>query len=216
MGRDFGTIGCRKGPWTVEVTTYRSEAYDPASRKPVVAFGDTLEGDLGRRDFTVNAMAVRLPGRVGRGPVRRRGRPRRSGCCARRARREESFSDDPLRMLRAARFAAQLGVTVAPEVVAAMTDMAGRIEIVSAERIRDELVKLISAPWPRRGLALLVRDRAGGVRAARAAGAGARARRAPPAQGRLRAHPRPCSSSRSTSRTGCPAVARTSSPGSPR
>ena len=64
MGRDFGTIGCRKGPWTVEVTTYRSEAYDPASRKPTVDFGDTLEGDLGRRDFTVNAMAVRLPGRV--------------------------------------------------------------------------------------------------------------------------------------------------------
>src|SRR4051794_41621648 len=64
MGRDFGTIGCRKGEWTVEVTTYRSEAYDPTSRKPVVAFGDNLEGDLGRRNFTVNAMAVRLPGRI--------------------------------------------------------------------------------------------------------------------------------------------------------
>jgi poly(A) polymerase len=155
MGRDFGTIGCRKGDWTVEVTTYRSEAYDPASRKPVVVFGDDLEGDLGRRDFTVNAMAVRLPGRIVEDPyggvldltqrlLRTPGTP------------EESFSDDPLRMLRAARFAAQLGVTVAPEVVAAMTDMAGRIEIVSAERVRDELVKLICAPWPRRGLALLV------------------------------------------------------------
>src|SRR4051812_45730207 len=155
MGRDFGTIGCRKGEWTVEVTTYRSEAYDPTSRKPVVAFGDNLEEDLGRRDFTVNAMAVRLPGRIVEDPyggvvdltqrlLRTPGTP------------QESFSDDPLRMLRAARFAAQLGVTVAPEVVAAMTDMAGRIEIVSAERVRDELVKLICAPWPRRGLSLLV------------------------------------------------------------
>jgi poly(A) polymerase len=155
MGRDFGTIGCRKGEWIVEVTTYRSEAYDPTSRKPVVAFGDDLEDDLGRRDFTVNAMAVRLPGRIVEDPyggvvdlaqrlLRTPGTP------------EQSFSDDPLRMLRAARFAAQLGVTVAPEVVAAMTDMAGRIEIISAERVRDELVKLISARWPRRGLALLV------------------------------------------------------------
>ena len=145
MGRDFGTIGCRKGSWMVEVTTYRSEAYDPTSRKPTVDFGDTLEGDLGRRDFTVNAMAVRLPGRVvedpyggvvdlAQGLLRTPGTP------------QESFSDDPLRMLRAARFAAQLGVTVAPEVVAAMTGMAGRIEIVSAERVRDELVKLCRAP----------------------------------------------------------------------
>src|SRR5207244_2283703 len=108
--------------WTVEVTTYRSEAYDPASRKPVVDFGDTLEGDLGRRDFTVNAMAVRAPGRLvedpyggvvdlAEGVLRTPGTP------------EESFSDDPLRMMRAARFAAQLGVSVAPEVVAAMTGM---------------------------------------------------------------------------------------------
>jgi poly(A) polymerase len=155
MGRDFGTIGCRKGPWTVEVTTYRSEAYDPSSRKPTVDFGDSLEGDLGRRDFTINAMAVRLPGRVvedpyggvvdlAQGLIRTPGTP------------HDSFSDDPLRMLRAARFAAQLGFVVAPEVVAAMTEMAGRIEIISAERIRDELVKLISASYPRRGLTLLV------------------------------------------------------------
>ncbi len=155
MGRDFGTIGCRKGEWTVEVTTYRSEAYDPSSRKPTVDFGDTLEGDLGRRDFTVNAMAVRLPGRVVEDPyggvvdlasgvLRTPGTP------------HDSFSDDPLRMMRAARFAAQLGFTVAPEVVAAMREMAARIEIISAERVRDELVKLISAPHPRLGLALLV------------------------------------------------------------
>ena len=102
---------------------------------------------------------------------------------------EDSFSDDPLRMMRAARFAAQLGFTVAPEVVAAMTAMAGRIEIISAERVRDELVKLVCAPHPRLRPDPARRDRAGGVRAARAAGARPRARRAPPPQGRLRAHP---------------------------
>ena len=155
MGRGFGTIGCRKGDWQVEITTYRSESYDPASRKPDVDFGDSLAGDLGRRDFTVNAMAVTLPGRVFEDPfggvvdlahrvLRTPGRP------------EDSFSDDPLRMMRAARFAAQLGFTVAPEVVAAMSAMADRIEIISAERVRDELVKLVCAPYPRRGLTLLV------------------------------------------------------------
>jgi poly(A) polymerase len=155
MGRDFGTIGCRKGPWQVEVTTYRSEVYDPASRKPEVDFGDTLAGDLGRRDFTVNAMAVSVPGRevvdlfggvadLAQRVLRTPNAP------------ELSFSDDPLRMMRAARFAAQLGFTVAPEVVAAMTAMAGRIEIISAERVRDELVKLVCAPYPRLGLELLV------------------------------------------------------------
>ena len=155
MGRAFGTIGCRKGPWTVEITTYRSEQYDPASRKPAVVYGDSLEVDLGRRDFTVNAMAVSLPDRTFVDPyggvvdlahqvLRTPGRP------------EDSFSDDPLRMMRAARFAAQLGFTVAPEVVEAMTGMADRITIVSAERVRDELVKLVCAPDPRRGLTLLV------------------------------------------------------------
>ncbi|WP_374107391.1 CCA tRNA nucleotidyltransferase [Nocardioides sp. cx-169] len=155
MGRAFGTIGCRKDEWVVEVTTYRSEVYDPTSRKPSVDFGDTLDGDLGRRDFTVNAMAVLVPGRVLEDPyggvvdlahrvLRTPGRP------------EDSFSDDPLRMMRAARFAAQLGFTVDPGVVAAMTAMAERIEIISAERVRDELVKLICAPYPRLGLTLLV------------------------------------------------------------
>jgi poly(A) polymerase len=155
MGRAFGTIGCRKGPWQVEITTYRADSYDPSSRKPEVEYGDTLGGDLGRRDFTVNAMAVRVPGREFEDPhgglldlaertLRTPGRP------------EDSFSDDPLRMMRAARFAAQLGFDVAPEVVAAMTDMAARIEIISAERVRDELVKLVCAPHPRRGLTLLV------------------------------------------------------------
>ncbi|MDR7253063.1 poly(A) polymerase [Nocardioides sp. BE266] len=155
MGRDFGTIGCRKGPWQVEITTYRSESYDPSSRKPDVDFGDNLEGDLGRRDFSVNSMAVRVPSREFVDPyggivdlaervLRTPGAP------------EDSFSDDPLRMMRAARFAAQLGFGVAPEVVEAMTAMAGRIEIISAERVRDELVKLVCAPHPRLGLTLLV------------------------------------------------------------
>jgi len=155
MGREFGTIGCRKGGWTIEITTYRSESYDPGSRKPEVVYGDTLEGDLGRRDFTVNAMAVSLPDHgfvdpygglvdLAHRTLRTPGRP------------EDSFSDDPLRMLRAARFAAQLGFTVAPEVVAAMTEMAERITIISAERVRDELVKLVCAPYPRLGLTLLV------------------------------------------------------------
>ena len=164
MGRDFGTIGARApkeaGGWDVEITTYRSEAYDPDSRKPVVEYGDSLAGDLGRRDFTVNAMAVRLAGAEGvarqvedpyggvidlaHGVLRTPGTP------------EMSFSDDPLRMMRAARFAAQLGFSVDPAVVTAMTEMAGRISIISAERVRDELVKLVCAPEPRRGLALLV------------------------------------------------------------
>ena len=155
MGRAFGTIGCRKGPWQVEITTYRSETYDPDSRKPDVDFGDTLEGDLRRRDFSVNAMAVRVPSREFVDPfggvvdlaervLRTPGTP------------QDSFSDDPLRMMRAARFAAQLGFGVAPEVVEAMTAMAGRIEIISAERVRDELVKLVCAPHPRLGLTLLV------------------------------------------------------------
>jgi poly(A) polymerase len=155
VGKAFGTIGARRGDVHVEVTTYRAEAYDAESRKPVVAYGDTLDGDLRRRDFTINAMAVRLPGRTFVDPfhglvdlaaavIRTPGTP------------EESFSDDPLRMLRAARFSAQLGFDVAPEVVAAMSAMAQRIEIVSAERVRDELSKLIRAADPRRGLSLLV------------------------------------------------------------
>ncbi|MCW2836775.1 MAG: hypothetical protein JWQ15_889 [Marmoricola sp.] len=155
IGRAFGTIGCRRGKWQVEITTFRSEAYDAASRKPEVAYGDSLVGDLARRDFTINSMALSLPEQRLEDPfggildlahrvLRTPGRP------------EDSFSDDPLRMMRAARFAAQLGFTVAPEVVAAMTDMADRISIVSAERVRDELVKLVLAPDPVTGLRLLV------------------------------------------------------------
>ncbi|MEU4797094.1 CCA tRNA nucleotidyltransferase [Streptomyces sp. NPDC023327] len=163
VGIAFGTVGCQKEgragdteqSFQIEITTYRSEAYDRTSRKPEVSYGDSIEEDLVRRDFTVNAMAVALPekefidphggledlsGRVLRTP----GTP------------EESFSDDPLRMMRAARFAAQLDFEVAPEVVAAMKAMAERIDIVSAERVRDELNKLILSTHPRKGLALLV------------------------------------------------------------
>ncbi|WP_285707765.1 CCA tRNA nucleotidyltransferase [Microtetraspora sp. NBRC 16547] len=155
IGIEFGTVGVRKGGWLLEITTYRDESYDRASRKPDVAYGDTLDGDLARRDFAVNAMAVRLPGHEFVDPhgglsdlmakvLRTPGTP------------EQSFDDDPLRMLRAARFASQLGFTVDPKAVEAMTEMAGRIEIVSAERIRDELDKLISGGHPREGLSILV------------------------------------------------------------
>jgi poly(A) polymerase len=155
MGRAFGTIGARLGSWQLEITTFRSESYDPASRKPDVAYGDSLVEDLARRDFTVNAMALVLPSREFRDPfgglddltarvLRTPGRP------------EDSFGDDPLRMMRAARFAAQLSLDVAPEVVAAMTAMSDRLRIVSAERVRDELVKLVLAPRPRAGLSLMV------------------------------------------------------------
>src|SRR4029079_6551091 len=126
------------------ITTYRSEHYDPSSRKPSVDFGDTLEGDLGRRAVTWTAMAVRVPSRdfvvayggvvdLAHGLLRTPGRP------------EDSFSDDPLRMMRAARVAAQLGFEVDPAVVAAMTAMSDRIRIISAERVRDEIVKLVLA-----------------------------------------------------------------------
>ncbi|MET9656142.1 CCA tRNA nucleotidyltransferase [Streptomyces sp. NPDC006510] len=155
VGIAFGTVGAQKDGYQIEVTTYRSEAYDRTSRKPEVSYGDSIEEDLVRRDFTVNAMAVALPEKEFIDP---------HGGLEDLAERvlctpgtpEESFSDDPLRMLRAARFAAQLDFDVAPDVVTAMTEMAGRIEIVSAERVREELNKLLLSTHPRKGLALLV------------------------------------------------------------
>jgi poly(A) polymerase len=155
MGRTYGTIGCRKGDYHIEITTYRSDRYDPASRKPEVDYGDTLDGDLSRRDFTVNSMAIRLPGLTFVDPYGGL-TDLADGVLRTPSGAEQSFDDDPLRMLRAARFAAQLGFEVAPDVVDAMRSMAERIEIVSAERIRDELIKLVIAPEPRRGLTLLV------------------------------------------------------------
>jgi poly(A) polymerase len=155
VGIAFGTVGVRKGDHKLEITTYRAEAYDRDSRKPEVSYGDSLDDDLVRRDFTVNALAVRLPqwdlvdlhdgvADLRAGVLRTPGTP------------EDSFSDDPLRMMRAARFASSLGFEVAPEVVAAMTAMCGRLAIVSAERVREELVKLVLGAHPRAGLTLMV------------------------------------------------------------
>ncbi|MCB0897803.1 MAG: CCA tRNA nucleotidyltransferase [Actinobacteria bacterium] len=155
VGARFGTIGAEKDGLRLEFTTYRSDLYQPDSRKPEVAYAGDLLSDLGRRDFTVNAMALRLPDLVFIDPFDglvdlALGRLRTPGAPA------DSFSDDPLRMLRAARFASQLGMTVDPEAIEAMADMAERIDVVSAERIRDELTKLILSPAPRAGLQLLV------------------------------------------------------------
>ncbi|MEV7212146.1 CCA tRNA nucleotidyltransferase [Kitasatospora cineracea] len=159
VGIAFGTVGARKdtadGSFLIEITTYRSEAYDRTSRKPEVSYGDSIEQDLVRRDFTVNAMAVDLPGRQFVDP--HRGLDDLEARVLRTpATPEESFSDDPLRMMRAARFAAQLDFEPAPEVVAAMTAMAERITIVSAERVQTELNKLLLAEHPVKGLRLLV------------------------------------------------------------
>ncbi|WP_157063581.1 CCA tRNA nucleotidyltransferase [Luteipulveratus mongoliensis] len=155
MGRTFGTIGTRRGATVVEVTTYRADAYEPESRKPIVAFGTSLHDDLIRRDFTVNAMALRLPDLSFEDP--------HGGLVDLAARRlrtpstpEVSFSDDPLRMMRAARFSSQLGFTVDDPTRTAMTEMSDRLAIVSAERVRDELTKLLLSPSPRAGLTLLV------------------------------------------------------------
>lgn len=155
IGRAFGTIGARIDGHTVEITTYRSDAYDGETRKPVVEFGDTLEGDLVRRDFTVNAMALRLPERVLVDPSGGledlvAGRLSTPGAP------EVSFGDDPLRMMRAARFTAQLGFTVDLPTATAMSALADRISIISVERVSDELGKLLRSRAPRAGLQLLV------------------------------------------------------------
>ena len=155
IGIRFGTVGAMKDGYQIEITTYRAESYEADSRKPTVQFGETLADDLVRRDFTVNAMAVKLPevefvdlhggiADLAAGLLRTPGRP------------EDSFADDPLRMMRAARFASQLEMTVEESALAAMTAMAERLEIVSAERVRDELSKLLLGEDPRRGLSLLV------------------------------------------------------------
>ncbi|RIX30095.1 CCA tRNA nucleotidyltransferase [Amnibacterium setariae] len=155
VGRAFGTVAARVAGDSVEVTTYRQDAYTPSSRKPEVVFGDTLDGDLRRRDFTSNAIAVRLPSLAIVDPS--------DGIAAILDRRlttpspaVESFDEDPLRMLRAARFTAQLGFVLDDEGVRAMTALAPRIEVVSAERVREELVKLVSTDRPGHGLELLV------------------------------------------------------------
>ena len=159
IGREFGTIGARLAGETVEITTYRSDAYDGATRKPAVAFGSSLEADLTRRDFTINAMALQLPG----GGARPRLVDPTGGLddlLAARLRTpgapEVSFGDDPLRMMRAARFTAQLGFTVDQAALSAIRDMAERLAIVSAERVGEELSKLLLAADPVPGIRVLV------------------------------------------------------------
>jgi poly(A) polymerase len=155
IGKEFGTIGCRIGDDQIEITTYRTDKYDPESRKPEVKFGTDLNEDLLRRDFTVNAMALTLPAREFVDPfgglrdlvdqvIKTPGKP------------EDSFGDDPLRMLRAARFSSQLGFEIEPQTFEAMQAMKDRLEIISAERIQAELQKLMLGANPRKGLEALV------------------------------------------------------------
>jgi len=154
-GREFGTIGIQKNGVRLEITTFRAEAYDGITRNPVVQYGSSLLDDLERRDFTINAMAVSLPGHVFTDPF---------GGLADLAARvirtpaapAQSFGDDPLRMLRAARFAAKLQFTVAEPVLAAIRDMAADLDRITAERIRDEFTKLLTSADPITGLRLLV------------------------------------------------------------
>ena len=157
IGAAFGTVAGKKGDITVEITTYRSESYNLDSRKPNVEFGKTIEADLSRRDFTINAMALELTtdeptfidlyngvSDLQNKLIKTPGKP------------EDSFSDDPLRMMRAARFMSQLNFEIDPVVVSAIKSMAGRLEIISAERIRDEFIKIMMSDNPRLGITLLV------------------------------------------------------------
>jgi len=159
IGKAFGTIGAQKntadGPVTVEITTYRDDDYLAESRKPTVVYGDNLAGDLSRRDFTVNSMAIRVPSMTFVDPYGGLA-DLAAGILRTPVSPIQSFDDDPLRMMRAARFVAQLGFTVAPETADAMDKMAQRLEIVSAERIQAELNKLLLAADPVPGLATMV------------------------------------------------------------
>jgi len=156
-GIAFGTVAGKRGDTTVEVTTYRSEQYDADSRKPEVAYGKDILGDLARRDFTVNSMALELTGPapefidpfngladLAKKVLRTPGKP------------NDSFNDDPLRMMRAARFASQLDFEIDDDVISSMKELSARIAIVSAERVRDELTKILMSPNPRTGITILV------------------------------------------------------------
>jgi len=156
-GIAFGTVAGKRGDTTVEVTTYRTEHYDADSRKPVVEYGKDINGDLSRRDFTVNSMALELTTDtptfidpfnglkdLSQKTLRTPGRP------------QDSFNDDPLRMMRAARFASQLEFEIDLEVVEAMKELAPRISIISAERVRDEFTKILMSDNPRKGITILV------------------------------------------------------------
>ncbi len=160
QGARFGTIGLKQGDVTFEVTTHRAEAYVPDSRKPDVSFANDVEADLSRRDFTVNAMALRITGAPGEAPelIDPHGgvADLAAGVLRTPLAPEVSFSDDPLRMLRAARFIAGYGLHPEPDLLAAVTKLAARLEIVSAERVRDELCKLLVVEDPSAGLWFLV------------------------------------------------------------
>ncbi len=151
QGQRFGTVGCEKDGTRFEITTFRAEVYRPESRKPEVAFADDIETDLSRRDFTINAMALRLPDPELVDPF-----GGAADLAAKRLRTplepEVSFLDDPLRMMRAARFIAAFALEPDAELVAAVEELHGRMEIVSGERIRDELTKLLLLPDPSAGL----------------------------------------------------------------
>ena len=153
----FGTVAGKRGDTTVEVTTYRTEKYEEDSRKPDVEFGETIEGDLSRRDFTVNAMALELTTKEPKfidpfgGIDDLAKKILRTPASA-----QQSFTDDPLRMMRAARFASQLNFEIHPDVLNAMSTMTSRISIISAERIRDEFIKLLMSDNPRIGITILV------------------------------------------------------------
>jgi poly(A) polymerase len=157
IGAAFGTVAGKKDEITVEITTYRSENYQKDSRKPAVEFGENIEGDLSRRDFTINAMALELTTDeptfidlfngvedLQNKVIKTPGKP------------EDSFTDDPLRMMRAARFMSQLNFTIDQSVITAIKEMAHRLSIISSERIRDEFIKIIMSDNPRLGITLLV------------------------------------------------------------
>jgi len=157
IGAAFGTVAGKKGEITVEITTYRSENYEKDSRKPSVEFGENIEGDLSRRDFTINAMALELTtdeptfidlfngvDDLENKIIKTPGKP------------SDSFTDDPLRMMRAARFMSQLNFTIDESVLVAIKEMAHRLSIISSERVRDEFIKIIMSDNPRLGISLLV------------------------------------------------------------
>ena len=157
IGAAFGTVAGKKDEITVEITTYRSENYQKDSRKPAVEFGENIEGDLSRRDFTINAMALELTTDeptfidlfngvedLQNKVIKTPGKP------------EDSFTDDPLRMMRAARFMSQLNFTIDQSVITAIKEMAHRLSIISSERVRDEFIKIIMSDNPRLGITLLV------------------------------------------------------------
>jgi poly(A) polymerase len=156
-GIAFGTVAGKRGDTTVEVTTYRTEHYDADSRKPTVEYGKDINGDLSRRDFTVNAMALELTTDkpvfidpfnglqdLAEKTLRTPGLP------------NDSFNDDPLRMMRAARFASQLDFEIEPDVLTSIKELAHRISIISAERVRDEFTKILMSSNPRKGITILV------------------------------------------------------------